>query len=80
MGTRLSLGLVVMALVLAPAAWADETTPAERRATAAIEWKLPHQFDEALAEAKKTNRLLLIKGVSFGIDDAGAKCATKGKW
>ncbi len=48
--------------------------------TTNIDWVLPGEFDAALARARREGKLLLIKGVSFGIDDAGAKCATKGKW
>lgn len=46
----------------------------------AIEWTLPGTFDDALAEARDTARILLIKGVSFGIDELGATCASKGDW
>ena len=46
----------------------------------AIRWHYPHQFEEARARAAKEKRILLIKGVSFGIDDIGATCATKGRW
>jgi len=46
----------------------------------AIQWFKPGEFEIALARAKKNKRLLIIKGISFGVDDAGAKCATKGKW
>lgn len=59
---------------------ADEATAAKDRNDGAIAWHLPHDFDAAVARAKKQKRILVIKGVSFGIDDAGAKCATKGKW
>ena len=45
-----------------------------------IDWLLPADFAKALARSKAEHRLLLIKGVSFGIDVAGAACATKGKW
>ncbi len=48
--------------------------------TSAIKWVLPGDFGKAVQRAKKENRLIVIKGVSFGIDVAGAKCATKGKW
>ena len=57
--------------VLAGAALADEGS---------IRWHFPHQFEEARARAKAENRILVIKGVSFGIDTEGATCATKGKW
>ena len=46
----------------------------------AIEWVLPGDFPQALARAQKEQRILVIKGISFGVDDAGAKCATKGVW
>jgi hypothetical protein len=45
-----------------------------------IRWHFPHQFEEARARSKAENRILLVKGVSFGIDEEGATCATKGKW
>ena len=62
------------------AAEPDTAAPQRARAEAQIAWKLPHQFDEALAEARAKRRLLIIKGVSFGIDAKGAACATAGKW
>ena len=58
-------------LLLAQAAAADECS---------IRWHFPHQFEEALARSKAESRILVIKGVSFGIDTEGATCATKGKW
>ena len=48
--------------------------------TAAIDWFLPGDFEAALSKAKAQGRMLLVKGVSFGIDAAGAKCATEGTW
>lgn len=45
-----------------------------------IRWHLPGDFDEVVKLARKQGRLILIKGISFGIDELGAKCATKGKW
>ncbi|MBI3408400.1 MAG: hypothetical protein HY040_08590 [Planctomycetes bacterium] len=48
--------------------------------TSAIRWFLPGQFEEARAHAEKTKRILMVKGISFGIDAVGAKCATKGNW
>jgi hypothetical protein len=45
-----------------------------------IHWVLPKDFATALERAKEEHRLLLIKGVSFNIDEAGATCATKGTW
>ena len=46
----------------------------------AIEWVLPGDFPQALARAKAEQRMLVVKGISFGVDVAGAKCATKGVW
>ena len=58
-------------LLLAGAAVADECS---------IRWHFPHQFEDALARSKAENRILIVKGVSFGIDTEGATCATKGRW
>ncbi len=65
MRTLLALGLFVAA------AHADECS---------IRWHFPHEFEEARERARAENRILVIKGVSFGIDEEGALCATKGKW
>ena len=46
----------------------------------AIQWVLPGDFEQARARAQKEQRILVIKGISFGVDTAGAKCATKGVW
>jgi hypothetical protein len=48
--------------------------------TASIGWVLPGRFPAALARARAERRILLIKGISFGVDEAGATCATKGVW
>ena len=48
--------------------------------SSAIKWVLPGDFDRAVKRAGSEKRLIVIKGVSFGIDEDGAKCATKGKW
>ena len=45
-----------------------------------IRWVLPGDFASAQQRAQHERRLLLIKGISFGVDEAGATCATKGKW
>ena len=55
----------------------DDTIPRDRTS---IQWVLPGDFPQALARAKQEQRILVIKGISFGVDDAGAKCATKGVW
>lgn len=66
-----SLIVIVLATAGATAQNCDPT---------AIRWHLPGTFEEAWKRAKAENRMLLIKGISFGIDDAGASCATKGRW
>lgn len=48
--------------------------------TAAIEWILPGDFDQARARAVRDQRIIVIKGISFGVDNVGATCATKGRW
>ena len=48
--------------------------------TTAIRWFKPGEFDKARKLARGSKRLILVKGISFGVDDVGAKCATKGKW
>jgi hypothetical protein len=45
-----------------------------------IRWHFPHEFEEARARSRGESRILLVKGVSFGIDEEGATCATKGRW
>jgi len=57
--------------LLASLALADESS---------IRWHFPHEFEAARARSREENRILLIKGVSFGIDEEGACCATKGRW
>ncbi len=46
----------------------------------AIDWVLPGEFDQAIARTRQEQRILVIKGISFGVDTAGARCATKGVW
>ena len=46
----------------------------------AIRWTLPGNFNDARERARKERRLIVIKGIAFGVDEAGAKCATKGDW
>ena len=48
--------------------------------TTVVDFFLPGSFKDAQKKAKKTNRCLLIKGVAFGMDQAGATCAIKGHW
>ena len=73
--------VIPTALVLAGSAATlraqDDTITCDRTS---IQWVLPGDFAQALARAKQEQRILVIKGISFGVDDAGAKCATKGVW
>ena len=48
--------------------------------TEAIRWVLPGDFQDAQRQAVEKKRMLLIKGLGFGLDELGAKCATKGCW
>lgn len=66
-------------LMLLPAAFGQERTDFGQDRTA-IDWVLPGDFATALARAKTEQRMLVIKGISFGVDVAGSKCATKGVW
>lgn len=46
----------------------------------AIQWVHPGEFETALKKASEQQRILLINGLGFGIDEEGARCATKGCW
>lgn len=67
---------------LALPAWSDEptNTMASCADTNNIQWYTPDRFTQAREAAGKQKRLLMIKGIAFGIDAVGAKCATKGCW
>lgn len=67
----LAAALALPAVAANPSACTDRT---------AIHWHLPGDFESARKEAEKDKRLLLIKGIAFGVDKAGAKDATKGCW
>jgi hypothetical protein len=69
--------LTALALAGCPTLRAQDDVTCDRTA---IQWVLPGDFPRALARAKQEQRILVIKGISFGVDDAGAKCATKGVW
>jgi hypothetical protein len=74
-------GLIVLGLLLAAApARAGGSKPLPCQDPCAINWVLPGQFEAARDRAAKENRILMIKGIAFGVDAAGAKCATKGQW
>lgn len=68
---------VSVALLSAAGAHAEPDYGCDR---AAIRWTLPGRFEEARERARKEKRLLVIKGIAFGVDEAGAACATKGDW
>ena len=70
--------LTLAALLAAGPAVAAE--PKACQDPTAIDWHLPGDFEAAKAATGKANRILLIKGIAFGVDAEGAKCATKGCW
>lgn len=45
-----------------------------------IQWVFPGNFDDAEKRADEEGRILIIKGLGFGLDETGATCATKGDW
>jgi hypothetical protein len=75
-GMNMLRSMLLLALFAAPTLAGDP--PASD--TSAIRWELPDAFSQARKRAADENRILLIKGVSFGIDKVGATCATKGMW
>lgn len=68
-----------LVLLLLATIHADDATKASEN-TIAINWVLPGHFADALKQANAQQRLIMIKGIAFGIDDLGATCATKGCW
>ena len=87
--TALRLSLVPLALALSsappssaqkPALDPPEAAPELGCDESAIRWAFPDEFAAARERARAERRLLIIKGISFGVDDAGAKCATAGQW
>ena len=48
--------------------------------TQSIEWFRPGSLSAALDRCRETGRILMIKGVSFGIDEVGLEHPTKGTW
>ncbi len=48
--------------------------------TSAIRWFTPGDFAKAQKQAAEERRILMIKGIAFGIDELGATSATKGCW
>jgi len=75
---RLLAALAVLAL--AGVVWSDDGPKPACQNAVAINWITPGNFEVARERAEKENRLLMIKGIAFGIDEEGAKCATKGCW
>ncbi len=75
--TRILFAAVAVSGALVPAVAADPAACTDR---SAIRWHVPGEFESARKEAEKEKRLLLVKGIAFGVDEAGAKDATKGCW
>ena len=76
--TRLVAALTAAWLALPAAGRAADAPPCQD--PAAIQWFTPGSFEEARQAAVRRKRLMMIKGIAFGIDAVGAKCATKGCW
>ena len=72
--------LAAAALVVASLSARADGPKTDCQDTSAITWFTPGSFPQAKAKAAKENRILIIKGIAFGIDAVGAKCATKGCW
>ncbi|MHC5019102.1 MAG: hypothetical protein ACYTGX_03105 [Planctomycetota bacterium] len=73
--------LTALALAAAAATPVAAQEPAQRGGDPeVINFIYPGEFAKALEQAKRRNRCLIIKGVAFGVDAAGAECATKGHW
>ena len=80
-GRRSILPFVLLCALAAPpvlAAQQHATSPTCD--TTNIRWVLPGDFATAQRRARAEHRLILVKGISFGVDDAGARCATDGTW
>lgn len=75
--TRILFAAVALTALVSPAVAADPAACTDR---SAIRWHTPGEFEAARKEAETEKRLLLIKGIAFGVDAAGAKDATKGCW
>ncbi|MDB4778025.1 hypothetical protein OAG68_01050 [bacterium] len=75
-------GLVLLAsLFIATACPAQETASNEFGFNSeAIDWVIPGEFKDALDRSRQQERILLVRGLGFGLDELGATCATKGCW
>lgn len=45
-----------------------------------IQWFVPGKFEDAMEKSRQQERILLMRGLGFGLDEEGASCATKGCW
>ena len=70
---------IALVVVAAPQGLAKDAPPSCGDATV-VDFFLPGKFEEARKRSRKTGRCLLVKGVAFGMDKAGAACATRGHW
>ncbi|MGE3853851.1 MAG: hypothetical protein AB7K09_19120 [Planctomycetota bacterium] len=77
-----ALSAAVLLVALAAPAFAQQPAPEPAPApdTVAVNFFTPGHFKAAVAAATQQKRLLLIKGIAFGVDELGAQCATKGHW
>ena len=75
------LGLFTLSAILAiPFSAFAEDKASDCTDKTAVSWYFPGDFEAARKAAEQQNRILMIKGIAFGVDEAGAKCATKGCW
>lgn|GEM_PF-5900834 len=72
--------LLMIAVAMPTIAAAQSLTSKINCDKTAISWILPGHFKDAQTRAKNENRILIIKGLGFGLDEVGATCATKGDW
>ena len=76
---RTMMTLLLTTLCLFSMATGEDVAPACQHRLD-INWVLPGHFADALKQANEQQRLIMVKGIAFGIDDVGATCATKGCW
>jgi len=77
----MSIGLTAATALAVMTAWVDDDEGLKQDVDSrAIEWAFPGEFAEARRRSKEEQRILMIKGVSFGIDEVGLVEPTKGEW
>lgn len=72
--------LRLSALALALAGSLTGPASAQAQAPPELGWVLPGAFDSATERAATERRMLLVIGISYGIDEVGARDPNGGKW